>query len=600
MRLVLLAVVVATMGCPAPVTVDGGVEPLSDGGGSTGGGSGGGGSSGGGSSGGGESDAGLPPAHAPLAVGVSMQHDVFATGKVCGDCHSASATSSANRDEQGRSVDLYEWWSASAMGNSARDPLFRAVLASEMARAPAAADAISTICLTCHTPMAKLALEHANALPATLANTVYAAGAVGSLARDGISCTVCHQIQPTGLGLESSYTAGFVIDSSRQMYGPYAAPFANPMVGRTNFTPIQGQHVQQSSMCGSCHVLVTEALTPEGVGTGHRMGEQLTYLEWRASAFSTEGGGTTPASCQDCHMPDRQDDGQPLTTRLARRPEGGDFPPVVARSPFSRHGFAGANTLLPKLLRQGRALLQPEASDAALTAAEQRSRDLLRLQTATVSVSGLKRVGARVELTARVESRVGHKLPSGYPSRRAFLEVVVRDAAGAIVSQSGVVDTEGRLLGQNGQPLPAELVGGPTHPHRTRVTSADEPVVWESVMSDGHGGASFSLLGAEGFVKDNRLLPRGHRDTAVGPLSTAAVGVTDADFIAGSDSVEVSLPAPSTPGRVEVRVRYQTFHPRYLDEQLVRPSPEATALRSLRTPGLLSPELIDEVVVPFN
>ncbi len=128
----------------------------------------------------------------------------------------------------------------------------------------------------------------------------------------------------------------------------------------------------------------------------------------------------------------------------------------------------------------------------------------------------------------------------------------------------------------------------------------DEPVVWDSVMSDGHGTASFSLLAAKGYLKDNRLLPRGHRDTTVGPLSTAPVGVSDPDFVAGSDAVEISLPAPPTAGRVEVRLRYQTFHPRYLDEQLLRPSPEATALRSLLTPGLLSPELIDEQVVPFN
>lgn len=592
-RLVVALALIASAACQAPGSVDGGSGAAGGTGGGVGG-SGGGEASAGGTPGG--TDAGLHPV---LQAGVALQHDVFATGRVCGDCHSASAGSTANRDEQGRSIDLFEWWSASAMANSARDPLFRAVLASEQARAPAAASAISTVCLTCHTPMAKLALEHGGALPATLANTVYALGPVGALARDGISCTLCHQIQPTDLGLEASFSAGFRVTSAKQLFGPFPGPFANPMVGRTGFTPVQGTHMQTSAMCGTCHALVTEAVTPEGVATGHRMGEQLTYLEWRRSAFSTEGGGATPSSCQDCHMPDRQANGQPLSTRLARRPEGGDFPPVSPRAPFSRHSFVGANTVLPKLLRQGRALLAPEASDAALLEAEQRSRELLRTQTAKLTLSNVARVGARVELSVRVESLTGHKVPSGYPSRRLFLEVQVRDAAGARVSAAGLTDAAGRLVGDDGQPLPEERAGGPTFAHRSRVTSAGEPMVWEAVMSDGHGHASFALLGAEGFLKDNRLLPRGHQDTTVGPLSTTPVGVTDADFLPGGDVVQVSLPAPAAGGRVDVRLRYQTFHPRYLDEQLTRPSPEATALRTLLVEGMLAPELVDEVSVPL-
>lgn len=543
-------------------------------------------------------DAGVVTAHPPLPDGVSLQHDVFATGRVCGDCHSASATSSANRDEQNRPVDLFEWWSASAMGNSARDPLFRAVLASEQARAPAAAEAISTVCLTCHAPMAKLALSHAGTLPATLTNTVYADGPVGALARDGISCTLCHQVQPANFGLEASFSGGFELDSSRRIYGPYSAPFANPMVARSGFTPTEGRHVQESALCGTCHVLATEALTEAGQATGHTMGEQLTYLEWRRSAFTTEGGGTSPASCQDCHMPDGRDDGQPLSTRLARRPEGSDFPQVASRAPFSRHGFSGGNTVLPRLLRSGRVLLRPVASDASLEAAEARNAELLRRRTAKVTLSNVTRVGGVGHVTVKVENLAGHKLPSGYPSRRLFLEVQVLDGAGQRQSAAGVVDAQGRLLGADGRPLPGELVGGPTQPHRDLVSGADSPAVWESVMQDDHGQPSFSLLAAAGYLKDNRLLPRGHVDSSTGPRSTAPVGVSDPNFVAGGDTVEVSLPAPLT-GRLEVRLHYQSFSPRFLEEQLGRPTPEGAALRSMLTTGMLKPELVDEVIVPL-
>jgi hypothetical protein len=538
-------------------------------------------------------DAGLP-ALAPLKPGAAIQHDLFATGRVCGDCHSASPTSSANRDERNEPVGLYEWWSASAMGNSARDPLFRAALENEQARAPAAASAISNVCLGCHAPMAKVALTRAGLGPATFENTIDADGPVGALARDGVSCTLCHQVEPTNFGQPSSFSANFTLGTSRRLYGPYATPFANPMVGRTGFTPVQGAHLQESALCGTCHVLQTEAVTEAGALTGHLMGEQLTYLEWRHSAFSTEGGGTTPTSCQTCHMPDTQANGQPLATRLAHRPEGGDFPPVGPRGPFSRHGFAGANTVLPKLLRAGRAQLAPDASDDALLEAEARARAMLRQSTGRVTVSGLARSASSLAFRVQVENLAGHKLPSGYPSRRAFLQVRVLDATGAVLAQVAAVDPLGRLLGGDGQPLEAELRGGPIHPHRTRVTSPDEPLVYESVMKDRAGAPSFDLLGAEGFLKDNRLLPRGHADSTTGPLSTAPVAVADGDFGPGVDSTEFLLAMSGTPARVEVRLAYQTMSPRYLDELLRRPTRAGAALSAWWTPGLLEPELVAE------
>ncbi len=58
------------------------------------------------------------------------------------------------------------------------------------------------------------------------------------------------------------------------------------------------------------------------------------------------------------------------------------------------------------------------------------------------------------------------------------------------------------------------------------------------------------------------------------------------------------MPA-SVSGRLEVRLHYQSFSPRFLEEQLARPTPEGVALRSLLTAGALRPELVDEVSVPL-
>lgn len=340
---------------------------------------------------------------------------------------------------------------------------------------------------------------------------------------------------------------------------------------------------------------MTEALREDGTPAGHAMGEQLTYLEWRRSAFTTDGGGSTPNSCQHCHMPDNRDDGTPLATRLARRPDGTDFPPIAPRSPFSRHTFVGANTLLPKLLRSGRALLNPTASDLALMAAEQTHRDHLAQRTATLALNNVVRSGAALSFVVHIENLAGHKLPTGYPSRRLFLEIEVLDAAGGALFHLGRVDAVGRLLDADGALLSSERIGGAPLPHRTNIRGPLDAVVYESVMSDGRGGASYFLLGAEGYMKDNRLLPRGHADATSGPLSTAPIGVAgDADFLAGTDEIRVELDLGGVPARVEARLWYQTVGPRYLDEVLVTQTPEATALLSMLRDGMLKPERVAE------
>lgn len=540
-------------------------------------------------------DGGLPPAHAPLPAGQALQHDRFATGQVCGECHSSSANSTALRDAQGQPLGLLEPWSATAMANSVRDPLFRAALANEVARAPAAGDAIASVCLTCHAPMGR----HAQLAAGQTTTTAlpYATSSEGVLARDGVSCAACHQILAANLGQDSSFSGGFQFDGSRRIFGPFANPFTMPMVNRVNYTPTQSAHVQESALCGACHTLVTEALYPDGTPHGHQMGEQLTYLEWRRSAFSTEGGGTTPASCKSCHMPDLEADGGAVSTPLAHRPDGANFPSIGPRAPYSRHTFVGANTLLPRLLRDGRALLNPPASDALLTGAEQLARDNLASAAARVTVTNVQRQGDRLQLAAHVENLTGHKFPTGYPSRRAVLEVRVLDGSGATLFRVGGFDANGRIVDASGAVLASEKAGGGFQPHRTSIQSGGDVVIYESVMNDGADGPSYDLLSAEGFVKDNRLLPRGHVDATTGPMSTVPVGVTDADFGAGGDVVPVDVQLTGTPARVEVRLWYQVFSPRYLDELLARPTAEATALRSMLSAAAMQPEAVAAVDV---
>ena len=51
--------------------------------------------------------------------------------------------------------------------------------------------------------------------------------------------------------------------------------------------------------------------------------------------------------------------------------------------------------------------------------------------------------------TVLVENLAGHKLPSAYPSRRAWLNVTVRDTRGEVFFESGGLATGGRIKGND-------------------------------------------------------------------------------------------------------------------------------------------------------
>ncbi|MCB9778487.1 MAG: hypothetical protein H6742_07990 [Alphaproteobacteria bacterium] len=516
----------------------------------------------------------------------------FATSGTCAECHSNHPDADALRADDGSEVGMADLWQASMMANALRDPLFRAVVSAEVARHPSAREVIEDTCLTCHAPMARTEAVMEGTAPLSMASAT-AEDDLGMIGLDGVSCATCHKIRDEGLGEEESFTGGYVIDDSREIYGPHADPFQQPMQEHVDFTPVESDQVTDPGLCGTCHTLRTETLV-DGLPTGHSLQEQAPYLEWRSSGVGPAGSNT---SCQDCHVPTRDGTGSPIETMIARSPMGHDIGRLEPRSPVGQHSFLGGNVVVPALLRDHAATLSPRADEAAFDAHLARTREFLGERAATLSIGSAVRRDGVVQAEVRVTPLTGHKLPTGHPSRRAWLVVTAVDAGGRAVFEVGAVDDQGRIVDGDGVVLPQEQRGGGVHPHRDRVDDDAGPQVWQSVMADVDGAPTWALLSGASWLKDDRLLPAGWAPSAADLDRIAPVGVDDDDdFGPGGDVVTVSF-AASGPVELTASLVYQPISPRYVDELAASGTPAVGAFLEMwatadRTPVVLAEDVV--------
>lgn len=476
---------------------------------------------------------------APLQVG-PMATAIFPTSDRCLACHKGVTTST------GHDVSIGFEWRASMMANSARDPYWHAAVRREITDYPEAAAVIEDKCSRCHMPMASVVARGRGGTGAVFANLPIgaAAGPEAALAADGVSCAACHQIAPSGLGSEASYTGGFQISldmpaEGRPVYGPFEPDSGGIgiMHSATALMPTEGLHVQSSELCASCHTLFTHAVRPGGA-EGPEFPEQVPYIEWQASAYATEG-----TSCQDCHMPLVGED-VPVTSILGK-----------ARPDVSRHQFQGGNFFMMRLLDRYRGELGVTALPQELALAAELTEIHLQEATVAVSVSGARVDGSRLRADVDVRNLAGHKFPTAYPSRRAWLHVTVTDARGRIVFESGAFNRDGRVAGNDNDEDPARF-----EPHYTEVSRPDQVQVYEAVMVAGDGTVTTGLMSAERWIKENRLLPRGFDAAAGGPrVAVRGEAASDPDFGPGGDRTRYSVAVDPAAGpfTVEAELWFQ-------------------------------------------
>jgi hypothetical protein len=160
------------------------------------------------------------------------------------------------------------------------------------------------------------------------------------------------------------------------------------------------------------------------------------------------------------------------------------------------------------------------------------------------------RDGSHVAFEVAVSSRTGHKLPTAYPSRRAWLHVTVRDGAGAVVFESGALRPDGSIAGNDNDADPARF-----EPHHEVIERADDVQIYEAVMADAGGAVTTGLLSAVRYVKDNRILPEGFdKATARAEVAVRGGAAGDPDFVGGGDAVRYRVPVGGAAGPFEIDV----------------------------------------------
>jgi len=375
---------------------------------------------------------------------------------------------------------------------------------------------------------------------------------LNQLAVDGVSCAVCHQIPKNpadnlrnsgDLGINLNLSAG-----ERPIYGALAISEqnANLMKAASGYTPVQSEHVRESTLCASCHELYLNYVKTDGtLSTGEDLFyEQTPYSEWLASNISGQ------SSCQNCHMPPAE--GAAPVSNLT---------PQNLVQPFARHTFTGGNVFMLSLFRQfseeqdipGNLLLFDEHI--------QRTRQFLQNQTATLVLSPVEQGDDAIIFSVGIEVLTGHKFPTSFPSRRSWLHDTVSDAQGKLFFESGGYDPAGKING-----IENDKDAGAFEPHYDVISSPDQVQIYEPVMRDASGKVTTTQMHAAGYLKDNRLLPPGF-DKQNASLTSAVIGdaLQDETFTGGGDTLkyQVKTGGAQGPFTVQVELLYQTVSYRW-------------------------------------
>jgi hypothetical protein len=571
---------------------------------------------------------------------VSNPDHLFMTSDQCLSCHAGQNPIHGPNFEAnmfipgaggGAGIDIspFTEWRWSMMGLAGRDPIFYAQLETEIALLQSlpnpdiTPEHLQNLCFRCHGVMGQR--QFANDFPGKYFSLETARAhkrddpfrKYGGLARDGVSCMVCHQIVSGGeIRLVDIQTGNFDIfprdeGGNFQIMGPFDDPVKHAMVNSIAAKTFGDDGIKFSINCGSCHTVFLPVMDNYGRVVDEKY-EQATLLEWALSDFGDVGSNTQ--QCQECHMaPDHPDlPGVALAFKVANIQDQ-DYPisfneapeedrTIEVRENYRRHTLNGINVFALEMFRQFPDILGVRHSnfmsgvnngiDQAIRTAAASARN----ESGIVEILSTHRAGDQLTARVRVTNLAGHRFPSGVGFRRLILELVIRDPGGAVIWGSGRTDKLGIVVDQNGVRLPSEFHEGNTYqPHYTTIdvgfpiTAEDQVQLYEELLTDSEGNFTTSFLRRFNDVKDNRLLPRGLRKTfpstvtqkMIDSLQPHGRAATDPDFIdePGGDTLDYVATLPETangPFTVEAALYYQSIPPRYLQDRFNQTGGPAT------------------------
>jgi hypothetical protein len=305
----------------------------------------------------------------------------------------------------------------------------------------------------------------------------------------------------------------------------------------TGYTLVQSSHTSDSALCGTCHNLYTPYLDATGEIAG-QFPEQTLYLEWQNSAFS---GG----SCLSCH-----------SKKVSNVQISNIFP--EQQEYLYQHTFHGANAFMLSILKENAEVTRLTAEEAHMAAAVERATGLLTSgSNTTVKMGTVTLKDGILDAAITVSNKAGHKIPSGFPSRRAWLHVWVTDGNNQIIFESGAVDQNGLIVGNDNDRDPTLY-----EPHYQNIDNPEQVQIYESIMHNSEGEVTTTLLRAAGYLKDNRLLPSGFPlDSAPEDIMPYGAVLEDPDFLGGRDEIHyvIDVSQHIGPFTINFQLLYQSI-----------------------------------------
>ena len=574
----------------------------------------------------------------------------FVTSAQCLGCHSGLSNTGLGPSMvilPDINVSPYGEWRWTPMGLAGRDPVFYSQLDSELAylsKQPTTRQMVVNVCMNCHGAMGKksFAAEHPN--QDFDVNFVYDTDPstvgfrYGSLARDGISCMVCHRMaapkdSTLSYFLANKINGDFDLTPPDHLNGPFKDEVITtyPMDTALGVKPKYDPYIQSSQMCGSCHTILLPVL--DSPDTQKRSVEQATYPEWLNSQYRNEYGsvGATPKSCQGCHMPTGyintdsnvgvpriqtrmaivQDLTLPATEHLATP----DQLNVRFRNEgYRRHELLGTNGFLLQMF------LQPVNKDGNNETLGVRMKDYMsgfttdlenavdnvvqqaQHITATLAITKFEVSGNKLIAEVTVSNQAGHRFPSGVGFRRAFIELQAM-VNGKPFFTSGTTNDKGEITDFNGRVLATEsFSGGKYQPHFNQanpIRTSEQVQIYEELVQNVDHQFTTSFTRRDFDIKDNRLLPAGWSKHGPADLNipepfleaTWPVGdaLKDPVYLAGRGQsivrYEITLPPGANAGNVSVQASLysQTIPPYFLADRYQTPTPATARLKHLAT-----------------